>query len=214
MSPLRAAALTALAIAGFAHPAQASGYSFARDGMIADIERLWPSDYLELSPEATFSQLSTVGGLEFQLSMRPLSYFAGLYGGEVQHFSNAGYYHDWLCYTSGDMRLWLFTNDGSDDAPRGLVDWLVVETADPAFNAGYGCTEQPLAMLAPGPKVPSIGMTRARIEARYGTTTDKQQNFVTIFGMQYAAPYVTTNVTLRFERDVLTGISLAQGSEE
>ena len=41
--------------------------------LIADIERLWPSDYLELSPEATFSQLSTVGGLEFQLSMRPLS---------------------------------------------------------------------------------------------------------------------------------------------
>jgi hypothetical protein len=32
--------------------------------------------------------------------------------------------------------------------------------------------------------------------------------------MQYDAPYVTTNVTLRFERDVLTGISLAQGSEE
>jgi hypothetical protein len=64
------------------------------------------------------------------------------------------------------------------------------------------------------PRRNTVSVAKPCTTAFASKATDKQQNFGTIFDMQYDAPYVTTNVTLRFERDVLTGISLAQGSEE
>jgi len=214
MMTLRSAALAAFALAAFSHSALASDYGFAKDGMIAEIETAWPSDYIR-APEGTmFSQLSTVGGLDFALSTRPLSYFVGIYGGQVQHFAHAGYAHAWLCYRSGDTRQWLFTNGGSDNEPRGQADWLIIETADPDYDAAYGCSEQPLAMLVAGDKVPAIGKTRDEISRLYGTILPNDQTYVTLFEMSYEAPYTTSSVSLRFDGEVVTGVSLAQGSEE
>lgn len=203
-----------LASLGSAAPAAAQQFAFARDGMVGELEQQrWTGDYIGPGQEFTLGTLTTAGGTTFSLSKTTLPDFAKTFGGAIQRFENAGYDTQWLCYTASGVRIWYFSGGAPEEMNGGYVDWVLMEEAEPTYDGDYGCSSQPRAMLVPGGKVPALGASRDDVAKLYEVAVPADQPYVTIFQQDDAEPYAVTNVTLHFEGDRLTGMSLVEGEE-
>lgn len=205
--PLAALLLFSLA----ATPAGAMQFDFARDGIVAEIETAWPSDYVVPHTSLRIGTMTTAGGLELAFDELPLSELAARYGGTIQRFANAGYDTQWLCYRMAGQRIWYFTGGAPEEMNGGRVSWIVMEEADPDHDADYGCSTQPLALLLPGGRVPALGMSRSEVESLYDAELPAADRYVTLFQDAYEEPFIVTNITLRFTEDRVSGISIAEG---
>jgi hypothetical protein len=157
----------ALLLAAACTPAIAQQFPYPAFGAELDEEDSW-DDAVELQPEPNFfDKIELAGGMKIALDRTSIFDLSEKFGNAVQTYQHVGYTTTWLCYSHAGRRVWYIadlTYETTDEVNFGSI---IDEPADPVTDKLFLCPDVPEAMLATQPSLPTVGATRAELEARF-----------------------------------------------
>ena len=157
----------ALLMAATTSSALADDFTYSTFLNYLALESSWDKA-VELVPEpGFFDKIELAGGTKISLDRTSLFDLSTAFGNGVQTYQYAGYTTSWLCYTHAGRRIWFLADLTYETTDEVNVGVIIDEPSDPLTDALFLCAPEPKAMLAKQPTLPTIGATRAELEARF-----------------------------------------------